>query len=158
MSQIWRWDQGRLSYFNFDNLKRIASVLAQLEGVELNLSNVDPLRDPLEQQTGLPFAPTHYKVWRNYARIFKWTLIAARIDNRLVTTDICRKLAASPVTAWDIDEYLSFIIPRIYYPFPATQNYNTSNPQTFPLCAILKYLLAVYRQQGEAAIDLTTIF
>lgn len=49
MPQIWRWDQGRLSYFNFDNLRRIASVLVQLEGVELNLRDLDPLRTPLEE-------------------------------------------------------------------------------------------------------------
>lgn len=76
----------------------------------------------------------------------------------MVTTDICKKLAEPPSTAWDIDEYLSFVIPRVYYPSPATQSYNTTSPQTFPFCAILKYLLAVYKQQGEAAIDLPTVF
>lgn len=44
------------------------------------------------------------------------------------------------------------------YPSPATQNYNVNDPQIFPFCAILKYLIAVYRQRGESAIDLQTIF
>lgn len=158
MAEIWRWDQGRLDYFNFDNLRKVASVLIQLEGVNLNYSGFDPLRPLLEQETALPFAPSRYKVWRNYARIFKWTLIAARIGDQLVTTDICKKIAEPSSTAWDIDQYLSFIIPRIYYPSPATNSYNTDSIQTFPYCAILKYLSATYMQQGWAAIDLSTVF
>ena len=65
----WRWDQGRLGYFQFENIVRIAQVLKTLDGVPLN-TREDLLRQPLMQGTGLPFAPAHYKVWRNYARVF----------------------------------------------------------------------------------------
>lgn len=158
MPQKWRWDQGRLEYFNFDNLKRIASVLVQLENINLDVAEYDPIRAPLEQQTGLPFLPIHYKVWRNYARIFRWTLLAARKAGLLTATDICRKLADSPDRVWDIDEYLSYIIPRVYYPSPATQSYNRTDVQIFPFCVLLKYLLASYSRRGETVIGIDTIF
>lgn len=61
----WRWDQGRLSYFQYDNLVKIAKVLLDLQGVQINQKGFDPLRKPLEDYTGLPFAPNHYRVWRN---------------------------------------------------------------------------------------------
>ena len=158
LSQVWRWDQGRLEYFNFDNLRRISGVLLRLNGVLLDTPDFDPLREPLVQGTGLPFLPTHYKVWRNYARIFHWTLIAARINKRLVTTDICSRLSPSSPDAWDIDEYLSFLIPRLSYPSPATQNYNTHEPQVFPVCAVLKLLLARHYQRGQASLTIPDVF
>lgn len=154
----WRWDQGRLDYFNFDNLKRIASTLVNLEGVSLKTQGFDPLREPLILLTGLPFAPTHYKVWRNYARIFKWTLLASNIGDSLVVTDVCKKIASTDEESWDVDRYLSFLIPRLYYPSPATQDYNVHEEQTFPLCTILRYLIAQFKQRGEASISLDQVF
>ena len=57
----WRWDQGRLEYFRFDNLVRIAETLAALDGVALN-GSFDPLRAPLVSQTGLAFKPdAHFR-------------------------------------------------------------------------------------------------
>ncbi|NHZ72566.1 MAG: HNH endonuclease, partial [Aquificales bacterium] len=117
----WRWDQGRLDYFNFDNFRTIAQVLVSLNGVNIQTPGIDPLRKPLVMQTDLPFAPESYTVWRNYARIFKWTMVAARIDHQLMVTDVCRKIADPSDDGWGVDEYLSFIIPRLYYPSPATQ-------------------------------------
>ena len=32
----WHWDQGRLDYFQFENIVRIAQVLNALDGVPLN--------------------------------------------------------------------------------------------------------------------------
>lgn len=32
----WRWDQGRLEYFKFDNIIKIAKVLSELDGIWLN--------------------------------------------------------------------------------------------------------------------------
>ncbi|MCZ7670825.1 MAG: hypothetical protein M5U34_28580 [Chloroflexi bacterium] len=96
----WRWDQGRLDYFNFDNLRKIAQVLTDLNGVNIQTTGIDPLRELLVGQTGLPFAPESYTVWRNYSRIFKWTMIAARIDQQLMVTDVCRKIADSSEEGW----------------------------------------------------------
>ena len=53
----WRWDQGRLAYFQYDSLVRIARTLLDLNGVKINQPNQDPLRLPLEVSTGLPFSP-----------------------------------------------------------------------------------------------------
>jgi hypothetical protein len=55
--QKWRWDRGRLIYFRFENLKATAKCLVELEGISLQARDIDPLRDELEAQTGLPFLP-----------------------------------------------------------------------------------------------------
>lgn len=115
----WRWDQGRLIYFRFENLKAIAQCLVELEGSSLDTPDIDPLREELEANTGLPFLPSNYKIWRNYARIFACALLATRINGRLVVTDICRRVAGLNVTSINVDEYIAFIISRFYFPSPA---------------------------------------
>lgn len=154
----WRWDQGRLDYFNFDSLKAIAEVLIQLNGADLGTAGIDPLRESLTAHTGLPFAPVSYTVWRNYARIFKWAMMAARIGNQLLVTDVCRKIADSSDQGWGIDEYMAFVIPHLYYPSPATQAYTINVERVFPFCVLLRYLLAKLMQNGEASITLDEVF
>ena len=124
MAQDWRWDQGRLEYFRFDNIRIIAKCLLSMEVAKLDDPNLDPLRDILEFETGLPFAPSHYKVWRNYRRVFACSLLAAHHQNLLVVTDLCRRIAGVKTPALTVDEYLSFIIPRFYFPSPAFQGYS----------------------------------
>ncbi len=158
MMMRWRWDQGRLDYFNFDNLQKIAQVLVALNGANIQTPRMDPLREILMEQTGLPFAPLNYAVWRNYARIFKWTMVAARIDHQLMVTDVCRKIADPSEKGWGVDEYLSFVIPRLYYPSPATQQYRVVDNKVFPFCTILRFLLAKFKQQGDASITLDETF
>ena len=60
---MWSWDQGRLDYFQFDNLKKIARFALKHD---LRAQEHDALVDAV----GLPFSPKHeaYKPWRNYAR------------------------------------------------------------------------------------------
>lgn len=154
----WRWDQGRLIYFRFENLKAIAQCLVELEGSSLDTPDIDPLRDELEANTGLPFLPSNYKIWRNYARIFACALLATRINGRLVVTDICRRVAGLNVTSIDVDEYIAFIISRFYFPSPAFQNYNATSQQIFPFCALLKYLLSRFMETGEASINVQEVF
>lgn len=158
MIQDWRWDQGRLEYFRFDNIRIIAKCLLNMEAANLNDPNLDPLRDILESETGLPFAPSHYKVWRNYGRVFACSLLATRHQDLLIVTDLCRRVAGSETPALTVDEYLSFIIPRFYFPSPVFQGYSVSNPQIFPFCAILKYLIAQFYQRGEANINIDEVF
>ncbi len=136
----WRWDQGRLDYFKFENIVNIARVLSELDGVALN-TKVDLLRQPLEQGTGLPFAPSHYKVWRNYARTFACAMLATRIDDKLFATDLCRKLAANPVELTS-DQYFNFIFSRFALPFPAFDGYNANLTIAFPFVAIAKFILS----------------
>ncbi|MEO0828683.1 MAG: HNH endonuclease, partial [Cyanobacteria bacterium J06642_9] len=70
-------------------------------------------------QTDLPFAPATYTVWRNYARVFACSLVATQLDGNLTVTDIGRNLAGVDSPEIDVDEYLSFWIPRFYLPSPA---------------------------------------
>ena len=136
----WRWDQGRLDYFQFENIVKIARVLCDLDGVMLN-TKTDLLRQPLEQGTGLPFAPSHYKVWRNYARTFACSMLATNIDGKLFVTDVCRKLAADPAEL-SSDQYFNFIFSRFTLPFPAFDGYNANLSASFPFVAIAKFVLS----------------
>jgi len=138
----WRWDQGRLEYFKFDSIVAIAKVLCELEGVHLN-SKTDLLRSPLETQTGLPFAPSHYKVWRNYARVFQCSMLATSVANKLVTTDICKKIIDNEKPLMP-DEYLNFVFSHFLLPFPAFDDYCVKGPVTYPFISIIKFLMARY--------------
>ncbi len=152
----WRWDQGRLEYFEFDNIRSIARTLVQLDGAELNDSGDDPLRAPLMAGTGLPFkAGGTHKVWRNFGRVFGCAFLAADYSGRLNVTNACRALA---LPGTDVDEYLSLVIPNFYFPFPAFKGYSTEAPRIFPFCAVLKFLLAAFDGPSEASICLDDIF
>lgn len=135
----WRWDQGRLDYFKFENIVKIARVLCELDGVLLSTKS-DLLRTPLEQGTGLPFSPSHYKVWRNYARTFACSMLATNIGEKLFVTDVCRKLATTPVTLTS-DQYFNFVFSHFTLPFPAFDGYNPNLTISFPFVAILKFAL-----------------
>lgn len=156
MPRIWRWDQGRLSYFNYDNLRHISQVLVDIEGIEINVPGFDPLRLPLEIGTGMPFSPASYKVWRNYKRVFECALLASNLDNRLYVSDICKKVATEKEV--DVDEYLSLVIPRFRFPFPAFQEYDPEDLQIYPFCVILKYLIGTYKVAGTASLTLEETF
>ncbi len=157
MDLKWRWDQGRLDYSRFTNIRNIAYALAELDNMSFDAEN--HIRATLMAYTGLPFKPAHYKVWRNYSRTFSCCFLAARVDNRLITTDVCRKLIESdPESRWEVDEYLSFLIPRFSYPFPAFSDFHISDNRIYPMCAIIKLLLARYKQLGDASITYEDVF
>lgn len=138
----WRWDQGRLAYFNYESIVRIATTLCSLNGVSLD-SNEDPLRVPLMSATELPFAPDHYTVWRNYARVFRCSLLATSIGNKLVCTDICRLLAQG-VGSLTSDEYLNLVFSRFALPFPTFADYDSTTRPVYPFLAIIKFAMARY--------------
>ncbi len=135
----WRWDQGRLAYFRYENILSMAKVLCSLDGISLNVQE-DLLRSPFERGTGLPFAPSHYKVWRNYARVFQCTMLATSVDNKLIVSELCQNLAGEP--PFSSDEYLNFVFSHFQYPFPAFKDYNTIQKPTFPFVAIVKFLMS----------------
>ena len=56
-----------------------------------------------------------------------------------------------------MDEYLTFLIPRFYHPFPAFDDYHPTAKQYFPFCAVLKYLLASHEVGGEQSIALNDV-
>ena len=67
---MWNWDLGRLDYFQFDNLKKIARYALTHD---LRLTD----RAALVAATGLPFLPDdgRYPPWRNYSRVFRPSMI-----------------------------------------------------------------------------------
>lgn len=153
----WRWDQGRLLYFDYNILREISIVLKDLNGVSLR-SNPDPLREPLELRTGMPFAPNSYRVWRNYKRVFECSFLATALDNNLVTTDFCDELASNSGKFGDVDDFLFHYIPRFRFPFPAFQDYNSSDPIIYPYCAILKLLMARLLENTNTSLTLDDVF
>jgi len=156
MPRIWNWDQGRLNYTRYENIRKIAQAFVGIENILFDVRNTDPLRATLESATGLPFAPSDYKVWRNYARVFESTLLATDANGRLMVSDICKKIAAD--ATFDADDYLQVLIKRFRYPFPGFNDYNTSQDLIYPFCAILKYLFAKFLQFGEGKISLKEVF
>ena len=160
MPVSWRWDQGRLTYFQFDKLRSIATVLVTLENSLIN-ATPDPLRGTLVSQTGLPFLPDaeEYRIWRNYGRVFGCACLAANIGNRLVTTEICRRLASgADDDLLSVDEYLAYLVPRFYFPSPVFQGYEPTAERVFPYCVVLRYLLASVGNGGGAQLGLQDVF
>lgn len=153
----WRWDQGRLDYFQFDNICRIAKELCELENFPLR-SEIDPLRSSLTSATGLPFAPTHYRVWRNYGRVFGCCVLATSIDDKIVCTEICHALAESGEKQLQASSYFEHFVRNFAYPSPVFQGYNSSETCVYPCCAIIKFLLSRLHQKTPASITTEQIF
>ena len=155
METKWHWEQGRLSYFQFENLKAIAHCLKRLENIPINQKNFDPLRNELENWTGLPFAPKSYTVWRNYKRVFECSFLVTSINNRLIITDFCNKIVNDGI---DVDEFLTLLISRFRFPFAAFTDYRKSENLVYPFCALLKYLLSRFLLGKQPNISLEETF
>lgn len=154
---MWRWDQGRLQYFSLDRIRKIAACITELDGVSLN-TEPDPLRVVLPLNVGLPFAPGHYRVWRNYARVFKILGLASNINGYLMPTSLCRRLTATGEEYLTYDEYLQILVKVFYYPSPVFREYNTDDPKVYPYCAILKYLIANALYSGDPSLAVEGVF
>jgi hypothetical protein len=154
---MWRWDQGRLTYFSLNKIRKIASAIVELNGVNLKTYE-DPLRGVMPTAVGLPFKPDNYRVWRNYARVFKILGLASSINDQLVATDLCKKLVASGEDFLTYDEYIQYIARTFYYPSPIFQGFNVTSNQTFPFCAILKRLIANAYSTGEPFLSVESVF
>lgn len=154
---MWRWDQGRLLYFQFDVLKEIAKVLVKFDTVDVAQCE-SVFRNALINGTGMPFLPTHYTIKRNYSRVFQCSFLANFIGTKLIVTDICRDLANEDGAQKSVDDYLFNYIPRFRFPFPAFNNYNATEQRIYPFCAIIKFLLARAECGDEAKVSLDDIF
>lgn len=151
----WRFDQGRLHYFQYDEIKNIAKALCELDQVVKPKSpQPDVVRETLARHTGLPFPPGHYYVWRNFGRVFGVLLLAAEIQRRICVTDLCRQIASNEV---DCDDYLLHFARRFYYKSPAFQGYDAQGTQIFPVLAIIKLLIARYQATGAGTISLDEV-
>ena len=134
---MWKWDQGRLEYFQYDVLRTIARFV-----VKHDIKNSAP--GFVRAETDLPFlAPATHSPWRNYSRIFKLCMLITEHEGVAAPTDVAKILAKSgDVTC---DEYLHFIAEATTDPSPALSGWNATDPDSMvrhPLCFTLKYLLA----------------
>lgn len=154
---MWRWDQGRLLYFQFDVLREIAKVLVRFDNADITKCEA-LFRDTLVNETGMPFLPTHYTIKRNYSRVFQCSFLANFVGNKLIVTDICRDLAKDDGEQKSVDDYLFNYISRFRFPFPAFDNYNETEHRVYPFCAILKFLLSRIEIGLEAKVSLDDIF
>lgn len=154
---IWRFDQGRLDYFQFDEIKKFSKALVSLDGISKPRStDPDLIRASLEKESNLPFAPDGYYVWRNYKRVFGCQLLATEIDGRIAVTDLCKTLASSPENV-DVDDYLAHVARNFYYPSPIFEGYTTSGLQIFPIIAIIKLLISENLTRAKYNVSLEDI-
>lgn len=151
----WRWDQGRLDYFQFGEIQRIARALVAFDGHTLPRGeDPDLLRITLGNFSDRPFLPSNYKVWRNYKRVFGCQMLAIDLGGVVYATDLCKSVATGSLT---VDEYLLHVATRFSYPSPVFENYEaTRNPQ-YPVCAIIKYLVSEFITNAKPVISLTEI-
>lgn len=154
---MWRWDQGRLLYFQFDVLRDIAKTLVKFDNADISRCE-ELFRKTLVSETGMPFLPGHYTIKRNYSRVFQCSFLARFRGNNLVVTDICRDLANADGRIKSADDYLFNYISKFCFPFPAFDNYNVAEQRVYPFCAILKYLIAQRELGVEAKLSLDDIF
>ncbi len=155
----WRWDQGRVVYFQVDVMREIAKVLVVFDNQDINDPAVnDVLAATLRERVGLPFAaPEDYKINRNYGRVFQCGLLARYDGHRLQVSDICRLLAVETSLLSDGDSYLLEVMRRFRYPFPAFEDYDAQQQRVYPFCAVLKYLISLLSMGQEPKARLSDI-
>ena len=154
---MWRWDQGRLLYFQYDVLREIAKVLVKFD--QMDISKCEGLfRRTLQEQTGMPFYPESYTIKRNYSRVFQCAFLASFLGNKLSVTDFCRDIAEENGRIRNVDDFLLNYISRFRYPFPAFDHYNVVEKRVYPFCAIIKYLFAQKEMGQEEKMSLDDVF
>lgn len=132
---MWRFDQGRIEYFQFDELRKIAKF-----AVANDLRSAS--RGPLVSATGLPFLPADaaYPPWRNYSRVFRTAMLVAKIGGVASPTRVAQLLAQDGVVT--SDDYFHFFAQAFTDPAPSFQEWTPSSSPRFPLLFTLKFLLA----------------
>ena len=147
---MWKWEQGRLEYFQFDELRKIAKF-----GVEYDLRQA--LRQSLQDAVGLPFLPARddYLPWRNYGRVFRIAMLTTRLGNNRSELTAVGKLLAQDgkVTT---DEYFHFLARATTDPSPALSTWDNDAVLRYPLLFVLRFLLA-RATQGEMTTSIKDI-
>lgn len=143
---MWRWDQGRMGYFQYDVLKSVSSFVVE-HGWSGNDSAL--IRSKTSQQFA---APQTHSAWRNYKRIFKLCLLLSEKDGMAVPTPVAQILAETGAVT--CDEYLHFLIEATTDPSPALRDWKVASEGgiiRYPLCFVLKYLLTKVTQNDPVA-------
>ncbi len=132
---MWRFDQGRIEYFQFDEIRKIAKY-----AVAHDL--LSSIRKPLVAATGLPFLPNNdaYRPWRNYSRVFRTAMLVANIDGSAKPTKVARILAQDGLTT--SDDYFHFLAQVFSDPHPSFQEWQPTDNPRFPLLFTIKFVLA----------------
>ena len=129
----WNWDQGRLAYFQFDALRKIAKFVTVRDFMRAD-------KQSLFSETGLSFqAPSTHSPWRNYSRVLKLCLLVSVVNGRAEATPVARILSQPGVVT--CDEYLHFLVCASSSPSPALQGWLYNATFRYPLLFSLKYLL-----------------
>jgi len=131
---MWNWDQGRLDYFQFDILKKIARFALTHD---LRLTD----RAALVAATGLPLLPDdgRYPPWRNYSWVFRLSMICAERGTGSSATPLASLLASDGgITT---DEYFHFLAEATTDPSPALTGCNHAAALRYPLLFSLKFML-----------------
>jgi len=140
---IWRFDQGRLAYMQYDEIRRLAVALSHIDGIAKPAVSGDILRQTLSKYSFRPFAPMNYTVWRNYKRVFGCLLLATETNGKIICTDLC-KILANTANEIDVDDYMRHFATHFYYSSPVFDEYNSKDIQVFPVVAIFKLLASIY--------------
>jgi HNH endonuclease len=144
---MWHWEQGRLRYFEFDALRRIA-VFATMQNWKL----ADYAE--AQQAVGLPFDPRvpNRRPWRNYQRLFRTMLLVSERNGEAEATSLARTLCVpGQMTS---DEYFHALAVSHTDPSLAAAWAVPTAPR-FPLLFVLKYLLTkvAVSQTAESSFD-----
>ena len=134
-TEMWNWEQGRLEYFQFDELRKVARF-----GLAHDLRTAT--RRDLADAVGLPFLPdaAAYKPWRNYGRLFQIAMIAIPHGDGARLTALGQLLAEDgKVTS---DEYLHFLAQATTQPSPALSTWDRAAQLRYPLLFALRFILA----------------
>lgn len=149
---MWKWDQGRMPYFQYDVLRAVANFV-----VHHDLKNSNP--SFIRQETGLEFAaPDTHSPWRNYSRIYKLCLLVAEVDGVAVPTDVAKILSQLGVVT--CDEYIHFLVEVTTDPSPALRDWSIADnnaPIRSPLCFALKYILAKIAGKNDLVTSINEI-
>ena len=149
---MWHWDQGRMAYFQFEALRKVARFLVAHPWTKKDANLI-------KEKTGLEFAaPATHSPWRNYVRTFKLCLLMSDQGGTATPTPVAEILAQNGATT--CDEYLHFIIQAATDPSPALKDWDElAEDQTIrhPLCFSLKYLLAKVAILNEPIVQINEV-
>ena len=122
---MWRFDQGRIEYFQFDEIRKIAKYAVA--------------HDLLSSIRKLPNNAA-YRPWRNYSRVFKTAMLVANIDGEAKPTKVAHILAQDGLTT--SDDYFHFLAQVFTDPHPSFQEWAPTDKPRFPLLFAIKFMLA----------------
>lgn len=131
---MWRWDQGRIEFLQFDALRKIAKFA-------VNHDLTAASRAELVAEVDLPFLPNDpsYKPWRNYGRMFRLAMLVYKDGGVAKPTPLAVLLAKDgQVTT---DDYFHFLAEAFTDPSPAFDGWDHTKKPRYPLLFCLRLML-----------------